>query len=163
MTLDGKTRSRRDQPKYLTLIRTLAYLRQHQRSRKTATHEGRRVEYVEVTVEDIESANTLAHEVLGHSLDDLPPQTRRLLHLVSEMVETRCRERDMDRADFRFSRREVREETGWGQTQLKVHLRRLVDRFIEVAGASPSSTNSSMPSRASTVSAHFPGSSMPRH
>ena len=29
------------------------------------------------------------------------------------------------RTDFRFSRREVREHTGWGHTQLKVHLHRL--------------------------------------
>ena len=31
----------------------------------------------------------------------------------------------MNRADYRFSRRDVREATGWGDTQLKVHLRRL--------------------------------------
>ena len=37
------------------------------------------VEYVEVTADDIAQANALAHEVLGRSLDELPPQTRRLL------------------------------------------------------------------------------------
>ena len=31
----------------------------------------------------------------------------------------------MDRADYRFSRRDIREHTGWGHTQLKVHLKRL--------------------------------------
>ena len=31
----------------------------------------------------------------------------------------------MNRSDFRFSRRDVREATGWGNTQLKVHLHRL--------------------------------------
>ena len=31
----------------------------------------------------------------------------------------------MERADFRFSRRDVRVYTGWGDTQLKVHLHRL--------------------------------------
>ena len=31
----------------------------------------------------------------------------------------------MERADFRFSRRDVRAYTGWGDTQLKVHLHRL--------------------------------------
>jgi hypothetical protein len=31
----------------------------------------------------------------------------------------------MERADFRFSRRDVRASTGWGDTQLKVHLHRL--------------------------------------
>lgn len=31
----------------------------------------------------------------------------------------------MERSDFRFSRRDVRASTGWGDTQLKVHLHRL--------------------------------------
>ena len=31
----------------------------------------------------------------------------------------------MERADFRFSRRDVRTYTGWGDTQLRVHLHRL--------------------------------------
>lgn len=31
----------------------------------------------------------------------------------------------MERAGFRFSRRDVRAYTGWGDTQLKVHLHRL--------------------------------------
>ena len=35
-----------------------------------------------MTLEDIALANALAHEVLGRSLDELPPQTRRLLELV---------------------------------------------------------------------------------
>ncbi len=31
----------------------------------------------------------------------------------------------MERCDFRFSRRDVRAATGWGDTQLKLHLHRL--------------------------------------
>ena len=33
----------------------------------------------------------------------------------------------LERGDFRFSRRELRERTGWGDTQLKVHLGRLAE------------------------------------
>ena len=36
---------------------------------------------MEVTLDDIETANRLAHEVLGRTLDELPPQTRKLLRL----------------------------------------------------------------------------------
>jgi hypothetical protein len=36
-----------------------------------------------------------------------------------------CQKQGLDRVDYRFSRRDVREHTGWGNTQLKVHLRRL--------------------------------------
>ena len=74
-----QTRTRRDHMKYLTLIRAIALLHQHQRPRKTVEHRGRTLEYIEVTLDDIAVANRLAHEVLGRSLDELPPQTRRLL------------------------------------------------------------------------------------
>jgi hypothetical protein len=123
--LDHQTRTRRDHMKYLTLIRAIALLHQHQRPVKTAQHEGRAVRYLEVTRDDIATANRLAHEVLGRSLDELPPQTRRLLGLLCELVRKRCDERGLDRSDYRFTRREVREHTGWGNTQTKLHLRRL--------------------------------------
>jgi DNA primase catalytic core len=122
---DNQTRTRRDHMKYLTLIRSVALLHQHQRPRKTVQHNGRAVEYIEVTVDDIAVANRLAHEVLGRSLDELPPQTRRLLLAVDEMVTAECERQKMERSDYRFSRRDVREATGWGDTQLKIHLHRL--------------------------------------
>jgi DNA primase len=111
--------------KYLTLIRSIALLHQYQRPEKTVVHGGQKLSYIEVTLEDIEVANRLAHQVLGRSLDELPPQTRRLLHLVDEMVTAECRRLAMDRGDYRFTRREVREAIGWGNTQLKIHLARL--------------------------------------
>lgn len=60
-------------------------------------------------------------------MDELPPQTRKLLGLLETMVRQRSRELKMDRGDFRFSRRQVREWIGWGNTQLKIHLGRLED------------------------------------
>jgi hypothetical protein len=63
--------------------------------------------------------------VLGRSLDELPPQTRRLLLLVDAMVTAECKRQRIERADYRFSRREVRAVTGWGDTQLRLHLGRL--------------------------------------
>jgi DNA primase catalytic core len=122
---DSQTRTRRDHMKYLTLIRSIALLHQHQRPRKTVQHHGRTVEYIEVALADIAVANRLAHEVLGRSLDELPPQTRRLLLAVDTMVTAECERQKMARSDYRFSRRDVREATGWGDTQLKIHLHRL--------------------------------------
>ena len=119
--LDDRTRTRRDHMKYLGLIRTLALLHQYQRPLKTAGH----VAYVEVTLEDIATANRIAGEVLGRSLDDLPPQTRRLLALIDQWVSEECKRLHQTRSDFRFSRRDVRQVTGWGNTQLKLHLGRL--------------------------------------
>ena len=71
------------------------------------------------------TANRLAHEVLGRSLDELPPQTRRLLLLTDEMVSAECERQKIERPDFRFSRRDVRQFTEWSDSQLKRHLHRL--------------------------------------
>src|SRR5690606_32097360 len=123
--LDHQTRTRRDHTKYLGLIRTIALLHQYQRQVQEGEHRGEKIRYIEATRQDIALANRLAHEVLGRSLDELPPQTRRLLELVDEMVRGETERLGIERADFRFSRRQVREYTGWGNTQLKIHLHRL--------------------------------------
>ena len=125
--LDDRTRMRRDHEKYLTLIDTIALLHQHQREVKVLAHGEQGLRYIEVTLADIALANQLAHEVLGRTLDELPPQTRRLLGLVVEMVERDCGAQHIRRGDYRFSRRQVREYTRWGDTQLKIHLSRLTE------------------------------------
>ncbi len=43
------------------------------------------------------------------------------------MVAARCAERKIDRADVLFRARELREFTGWGNSQLHLHLGRLVE------------------------------------
>jgi hypothetical protein len=111
--------------KYLTLIRAIALLHQHQREVKETTHQGQRVRYLEVTRDDIATANHLAHEVLGRSLDELPPQTRRLLGLLDRLVAERAEAQGLDRADVRFTRREVREHTGWADFPVRTHLEKL--------------------------------------
>jgi DNA primase len=125
--LSDKTRTRRDHEKYLTLIDTIALLHQHQRQVKTTQHHGQALEYIEVTLADIAHANRLAHEVLGRSLDELPPQTRRLLLLIDAMVKEQCAVQSLKRCDFRFSRRDVRVYSGWSDFQIKVHMQKLTE------------------------------------
>jgi len=123
---DARTRTRRDHVKYLTLIRAIALLHQHQRPRKTATVHGQPVSFIEVSREDVLLANRLAHRVLGRSLDELSPGTRRLLELVEQLFDGQAAEQGVSRERVRFTRRELREHLAWGDTQLKVHLSRLV-------------------------------------
>ena len=140
---DGSTRTRRDHVKYLTLIRVIALLHQHQRPRRTATTaDGRTVAYIEATLADIELANRLANDVLGQTLDELPPQTRRLLVVLDGVVTAEARLREIDRQQVRFTRRQLREQLGWGDTQLKVHLARLVDFELVIAHRADSGGNS---------------------
>lgn len=123
---DDQTRMRRDHPKYLTLIRCVTLLHQYQRPIKTVEHQGQTIEYIEVTREDIGVANRLANEVLGRTLDELPPQTRRLLVRLDAWVREECARLQMSRADFRFQRSDVRAR-GWAHTQARSHLDFLVE------------------------------------
>ncbi len=125
---DDQTRTRRDHRKYLGLIRAIALLHQHQRPVKELRRpDGSSVPYIEATLADIAAANRLAQAILGHTLDELPPQTRRLLTLIRQMVTERAERDAITPKDIRFSRRELRDYTGMGDTQAKVHLGRLVE------------------------------------
>ena len=118
-----RTRTRRDHEKYLTLIDAVALLHQHQRPRETV--EG--AEYIRVTLDDIELANRLAPDLLARSLDELPPQTRRVYEAVQAIVRDRMKTEEIEQRLALFSRREIRESMGWGMTQIRAHLERLKD------------------------------------
>lgn len=123
--LSDRTRMRRDHEKYLTLIDAIAVLHQYQRTVKRETHQCAVIDYVEVSVADIVLANELAHAVLGRTLDELPPQTRRLLQTIAEAVGAECVRDRGTQADVRFSRKHVRQWSGWTDFQVKKHMQRL--------------------------------------
>ena len=120
------TRLRRDHAKYLTMIDSIALLYQHQRTIQRVENGGQTIEYVEVTLDDIALANRLAHEVLGRSLDELPPQTRRVLDALDALVRERMQTHALARADVRFTRAQARQACGLTDTALRVHLDRLI-------------------------------------
>ena len=129
----ARTRNRRDHEKYLTLIDAIALLHQHQRESKVLAHghQSGGQNYIEVTLDDIALANQLAPEVLGRSLDELPPQTRRLLAYIREVMKAKRKggraQAPMAGGAATFSRKELRDACGWSLTQVRVHLERLVD------------------------------------
>ena len=123
--LDDKTRTRRDHEKYLGLIDTVALLHQYQRDVKREKYDDEIIEYIEVVLNDIAIANKLAHDVLGRSLDELPPQTRRLLQLITDVVTDQCQQHNIKQCDYRFSRKDVRHASGWTDFQVKKHMHRL--------------------------------------
>ncbi|EJW2021838.1 toprim domain-containing protein [Salmonella enterica] len=135
--MSDKTRTRRDHMKYLTLIQSIALLHQYQREVKRVEHRGQVVEYIEVTREDIRLANRLAHEILGRTLDEMPPQTRKLLLLIQQMVNETATAQNVKPGEVRFTRREIRAFTNWSDSQLKLHCQRLSDmEYLLIHGGS---------------------------
>ncbi len=120
-------RARRHQKKYLSLIRMIAFLHQYQRPLKTIRlqHSSTLLEYIEVSLEDIELANKLAVKIFGISLDDLPVQTRTFLEKLYSYVKEQSKTHKIRQSDFRFCRRELCEVTETGMTQIGIHLKRL--------------------------------------
>ncbi|EZJ11152.1 toprim domain protein [Escherichia coli 1-182-04_S4_C3] len=135
--MSDKPRPRRDHMKYLTLIQAIALLHQYQREIKRVEHRGQVVEYIEVTREDIALANRLAHEILGRTLDEMPPQTRKLLLLIQTMVSEQAAAQHCKPGEVRFTRREIRDFTQWSDNQLKVHCMRLAEmEYLLIHGGS---------------------------
>ena len=133
-----RVRLRRDHVKYLALIDAIALLHQQQRPVQTLNVNGALVEYIEVTRSDIALANRLAHAVLGRSLDELPPQTRRVLGALDAWVSEQASVQSIGRAGVQFTRRTVRGPLGLSDTQLRVHLDRLVQLdYVAVHGGKP--------------------------
>jgi DNA primase len=126
---DDRLIHRREQKKYLALINSIALLHQHQRpAHRTADEETEtEVEYVEVTVEDIELANELAGEVLVRSLDEVAPPVRGMYREFRALCKRRAEEAGCKPDEVQLSRREIREATGWSDWQVRTYCQQLVD------------------------------------
>jgi hypothetical protein len=149
---DSRLPSRRDQPKYLGLIAAIAFLRQLQKP--VQDYAGRA--YVEVDLADIQLANTLATELLGHSLNELSRPGYELLVLLDQMrrVTDPAPARVLDPgptdasasggvaslpprqgSPLSFTRRQVREFTGWAHARVHRYLSELVElEYVAMEG-----------------------------
>lgn len=112
---DDRLQARRNQPKFLQLINTIAFLRQMQKPIKRYET----IEYIEVDRTDIDLAIKLASELLGVSLDDLSLPARDLLQQLLTMNKV-------------FTRSEAMQHTGWTKTRLHTHLTELIDMELVV-------------------------------
>lgn len=122
LTFTSKSlRARRDHTKYLNLILAIAFLFQYQKKIQTLDFKGKSIEYINVNLEDIEKANTIAGYFLGRTLDELSPSSRTLLDLIRNMVETSSK----NPGTHHFTRRDIRKFSGWSDFQVKTHIRQL--------------------------------------
>jgi hypothetical protein len=129
---DDRLQSRRDHPKYLNLIRAVTFLRQMGREAR-AVAGGDGAPYVEATDDDIQVAGRLLAEACGRNPDDLNGVSRALLAQIERMVAMRAGEQPGDAGEVEFTRRDIREYTGWAHARVQRYLGQLVDFEYVVA------------------------------
>ena len=125
----GQLRSRCDHQKYLDLIDVIALVHQHQRTLQSAVDsEGRDFDYIEVTREDIERAETLLSPVFQRTADELSAPARRLWTQLQVMSQ--------EKPQSLWTRRQIRERFGWSDTHIRRALKQLVELeyVIELGG-----------------------------
>jgi DNA primase len=136
---DDRLQSRRDQPKLLNLIAAVAFLRQMVKPVHTLASHGRTQPYVEVDEEDMRIANGLAVALLRRSMDDLNPVSAELLAQMQQLVDQRVGQHEGDGVpprpeEISFTRRELREFSGWPHTRVRRYLVELVEmEFVHAA------------------------------
>jgi uncharacterized protein YaaQ len=158
--IEDRIQVRREHPKYLNLISTVAFLRQGQKevkrlnikeiasavkqpcndqyrgviaSRSAAKQSQSYIEYIEVDTQDIKIANEIAHYVLGRSVRELSEPSRRLLDLIYELAKKIVEEEGIHIRDVKLTRRNIREYTKWSDYQVRMHLEQLVELEYVVA------------------------------
>jgi hypothetical protein len=124
--------TRREQTKTEALIETVALLHQYQRQIKTESVCGIQMQYIEVTNEDLEAVHTIAGEILQQSLDEMPKLCRDLLVIIHELINEKYKAVSKDqhppeRWQITFTRKEVKDRSGWSNWHVKEHLSELVE------------------------------------
>jgi DNA primase len=114
-------RTRRDHERFLSLIEAITFLFQYQREQREITINGEKAIVVLSTIQDYFRAYELAKDILGLTLDDLKKHARDLLELVKQLVDQKMAET----GEITFTRREIREFTGWQDHQIKAHIKYL--------------------------------------
>ena len=132
----AQLRSRRDNQKYLDLIRTIALAHQYQRDLKTATDlDSQPFHYLEASADDVALADRLMQAVLLDTLDELTPQSRRLLDLLRALTAQQAQAAQQRWESIWWTSRQLREQTGWSNRQVRQALEQLVEfEFLLIKG-----------------------------
>jgi len=128
---NDQIRTRRDFPRFLQLIKQIAFIRQYQKTAQVYHKpDGSEVSYIEADGIDYALAYRYGRAALRAALDDLAPQSRFLLTKVLEMVSAA----ESPAAEATFTRRQLRAFVGLTDSYIKKYFPPLEDQeFVELA------------------------------
>jgi DNA primase len=116
-----RTRSRRDQQKFLDLICAIAFLHQYQRNH--IRQNGK--EYVEATIEDYTLAYGLVDLIFFQTMDEYGAKSRELLDGIIDMVRKRSEKEQKQLQDVIFTRVDIVNSMGWSLRQVRTYIKEL--------------------------------------
>jgi len=121
---DMLMRTRRDHDRFMDLIAAVGFLRQYQKEKQQAHGK----EYVECDITDYRIAyDIMIRGVLSATLIELPKSALDLYEAIRDMARAGAKKEGVKPHEKTFTQREIREETGSGQTWIRENLRKLVD------------------------------------
>jgi hypothetical protein len=132
----GRLQMRREQKKFVSLVKAVTLLHQYQRKTGTMKRiDGTKLEYVQATQKDVDLALELGREAFARNVDDVSPIGRRLLAHIIELVKEKYDDlkstdpkSDLLMSGVPFMRKELRERIGWSEPQV----RRNIDHLVEL-------------------------------
>jgi hypothetical protein len=131
----SRLQMRREQQKFVSLVKAITLLHQHQRKTGTMKRaDGGKMEYVQATQRDVDLALELGREVFARNVDDVAPTARKLLSEIVLLVKEKYDDLrgndpkgDLLMSGVPFTRKELRERIGWSETQVRRNLDQLVE------------------------------------
>jgi len=130
----SRLQMRREQQKFVSLVKAITLLHQYQRKRGTMQRiDGTTVEYVQTSQQDIDLALELGKAVFCRNIDDLSPTARTLLsHIIGYVNKKRATMQALEHnhelllSEVPFTRKELRQCNGWSDTQVTRNIEQLV-------------------------------------
>jgi DNA primase catalytic core len=128
---DTIMRVRRDHARFIDLIACVCFLRQYQKELKNNGS----FDYIECNIEDYRIAyNIMVNGVLASSMIELPKSAVELYESIRSYARETAKEKHLKPEEVSFTQRDIREQTGYGQTWIKMNMRLLVDyEYITIA------------------------------
>jgi hypothetical protein len=131
----SRLQMRREQAKFLSLVKAIVILHQYQRKTGTMKRaDGSKMDYVQATQKDVDLAFELGKHAFARNVDDVSPTGRTLLAAVIGLTKEKYDDskrldpkKELLLSDIPFTRKELRERIGWSETQVRRNLDHLVE------------------------------------
>jgi DNA primase catalytic core len=129
---DTLMRVRRDHERFIDLIACVCFLRQYQKEIKnngsTSLTTGSGLEYIECDLDDYSIAyKIMINGVLASTMIELPKSANELYEAIRVYAREASTKKHLKPEEVSFTQRDIREQTGYGQTWIKMNMRLLVD------------------------------------